>query len=51
MKADILLQGSRQFTRRLIAFTFALLFLLGDTVATALVRLIDPRLGPREGEA
>jgi len=27
MKADILLQGSRQFTRRLIAFTFALLFL------------------------
>ncbi len=30
---------------------FALLFLLGDTVATALVRLIDPRLGPREGDA
>jgi peptide/nickel transport system permease protein len=30
---------------------FALLFLLGDTLATALVRLIDPRLGPREGDA
>ncbi|MCC7358368.1 MAG: ABC transporter permease subunit [Anaerolineales bacterium] len=30
---------------------FALLFLLGDTLASALVRLIDPRLGPRSGES
>lgn len=29
---------------------FALLFLLGDTVATALVRLIDPRLSPHAAE-
>lgn len=34
-----------------LLLVFALLFLLGDTLATALVRLIDPRLGPREGDA